>query len=83
MIESLRQIITAIKSNLGQLDAALVSAQVDERELPSLPMATALVELDKLQERISKTSARIIDLARRPPQEPSLFPEDADDEEAS
>jgi hypothetical protein len=73
MIETLREVLATIRSDLGQLDAALLSAQVDERELPSLPMATALVELDKARERLGKTATRIIAIAQTPPPEPSLF----------
>jgi hypothetical protein len=81
VIDTLREVLATIRDDLGQLDAALVSAQVDNRELPSLPMATALVELAKAQERLGKTAARIIAIARTPPPEPGLFDNDQDDPE--
>lgn len=73
MIESIRDVVNTLRAELSQLDHALVAALVDKKELPSLPMATALVELAKAQERLSKTAARVIELARTPPREPELF----------
>jgi hypothetical protein len=81
MIETLREILSTIRADLGQLDAALLSAQVDNRDLPSLPMATALIELDKARVRLGKTATRIIAIARTPPEEPSLFDANGEPEE--